>query len=562
MLSARNLCLIVFFVFAGFGFLSPNPFGNNPDVIADESYFLTSSLSAIEKGTLPGWEFSSSGNYYGGIQTYLDTAVLIPVIGIVFVTQHFSLLVTKVWVSLHTGDLLHILRLLNGLTALILLCGGYWYFSKRQILQELAYTLILFVMLLVSNVFVIEFLHTAKVWTFYTLAVAVASVLFIANHYYLSRLGKPFIRKSLYLSVLLWLSALLFFQNYVGAFATLVIVLYALILGHVRFHDIWLHLRARWYLYLLLFVSQISFLWRAVFLNWRSGSFDEIAIITPDHHVVWIPRLVYPLRYAVLGDPLVILLFAVGVIGVVALTIQKKNLDPLKQRYLLIACIHPLLIYLFFHVIVGFSSSPRYGLLLTVACAFSAAILISECGVWMRRIALVSAAGLFTVVNCQAIFLYWQHSSEVDLLAIIENRYNLSEQIFIEEESALRLTLPINSASLSLLDDKRKAMGRFAFMLEHPKEIESKVAFKPLTLIAYNDTELRDAIARFSIGTTTVWTISQDCTRMCSAGETAANTCFIVGRNVCGALPHEVNLLVAYLSARQLGATYMVRRVR
>ena len=120
------------FIFIAIAVLYPNPFGNNPDIIADESYFLTSSLSAIEKTTLPGWEFSQSGNYYGGVQTYIDYVVLIPVLGVVMAFSHFSVASTKLWVALNTGELLHILRIVNGLLALCAIAACYFYFSKNR----------------------------------------------------------------------------------------------------------------------------------------------------------------------------------------------------------------------------------------------------------------------------------------------------------------------------------------------------------------------------------------------------------------------------------------------
>ncbi len=126
-----------FFIFTAFAILYPNPFGNNPDIIADESYFLTSSLAAIEKITLPGWEFSKSGNYYGGTQTYIDYVALIPVLGAVAAFHGFSISATKLWVALNTGELLHILRIVNGLLALGAIALCYFYFSKRNIPKRL-----------------------------------------------------------------------------------------------------------------------------------------------------------------------------------------------------------------------------------------------------------------------------------------------------------------------------------------------------------------------------------------------------------------------------------------
>lgn len=154
----QNTFLLGLFVFIAFAVLAPNPFGNNPDIIADESYFLTSSLSAIEKVTLPGWEFSKSGNYYGGVQTYIDTVVMIPVLGAVMAASNFSVLATKMWVALHTGELLHILRLVNGVIALCAILFCFLLFKKRKIPRELAIPLTLFLFLLLSNVVFIEFL--------------------------------------------------------------------------------------------------------------------------------------------------------------------------------------------------------------------------------------------------------------------------------------------------------------------------------------------------------------------------------------------------------------------
>ncbi|HEY4514292.1 MAG TPA: hypothetical protein VJH69_03110, partial [Candidatus Paceibacterota bacterium] len=99
MMILKKAVLVALFIFIAFGILYPNPYGNNPDIIPDESYFLSTSLFAFEKMTLPGWEFTPSGAYYGGPQTYLDALVLIPVIGGVFASADFSLIETKLWVA-------------------------------------------------------------------------------------------------------------------------------------------------------------------------------------------------------------------------------------------------------------------------------------------------------------------------------------------------------------------------------------------------------------------------------------------------------------------------------
>ena len=135
--------------------------------------------------------------------------------------------------------------------------------------------------------------------------------------------------------------------------------------------------------------------------------------------------------------------------------------------YLAIACAHPVLVYVIFHVIIGFDILPRYAILLTLACAFSAAILMSELGTKAAVAALALSGMLFLAVGVQAITLYWQPSSETVLLQTIIRNYNTSDTAFIVDHSARRLTLPVNADSLDLLDEERRQMSRFVFLLQN-----------------------------------------------------------------------------------------------
>ena len=110
----------------------------------------------------------------------------------------------------NTGELLYILRLVSGVGALATLLFFFFYFKKRKIRGPLALSLVLFLFLLLSNVLVIEFLHTAKVWVFYIIMVAAMSAVFIANEYYLSRLNTPFMRTERYTALLVWSGVLVF----------------------------------------------------------------------------------------------------------------------------------------------------------------------------------------------------------------------------------------------------------------------------------------------------------------------------------------------------------------
>src|SRR3990167_6317114 len=245
----KNLLLVGLFLFLAAGVLFPNPYGNNPDIVGDESYFLSTALFSIEKMTLPGWEFSPSGAYYGGPQTYIDTLVLVPGLGGVVAASDFSVMAAKIWVAINTGELLHILRLVGGIAALGTILFFFFYFKKRDIPRPLALTLTLFLFLLLSNVLVIEFLHTAKMWVFYIIFVAAMSALFIAQEYYLAHQSEPFISKNRYIALFLWSGILTFFQSWVGVFSIALLVLYALLLRHFSFRDLWNYLLKYWWLF-------------------------------------------------------------------------------------------------------------------------------------------------------------------------------------------------------------------------------------------------------------------------------------------------------------------------
>ena len=461
----KNLLLVGLFVFLAFGILYPNPYGNNPDIIGDESYFLSTSLFAIEKMTLPGWEFSPSGAYYGGPQTYVDTAVLIPVLGSVVVASDFSVTTAKLWVALNTGELLHILRFVNGLTALGTILFFFFYFKKRDIPRSLALTLTLFLFLLLSNVLVIEFLHTAKMWAFYILFVAVASAIFIAQEYYLAHRNEPFMSKNGYVALLVWSGVLTFFQSWVGVFSIALLVLYALLLQHFSVRDLWNYFLKYWWLFGLFSLTQIGFAWH--FYSIRQ-IFEEITTRTAEGTVDWITRLLNPIVFALKSQPLVVFYFlALIMLAWLIYTRREMFADTHRRVWLGIAAVHPLIVFLIFHVGIGFDIGPRYAIFLTMAASFSSAILLSEIGRRAVIVGLVSSFALFVIINTHAIQLYWRPSAEIDLQNIIMKKYNSPEHVFVTDHSAKRLTLPINYESLPLQGETRLDMGRFRFLLEN-----------------------------------------------------------------------------------------------
>lgn len=557
-----NLLLAGLFVFLASVLLSPNPFGNNPDIIGDESYFLTSSLSALQKFTPPGLDFVQSGNYYGGPQTYLDTVVLAPVIGGIFIANHLSLVETELQIALHTGDLLAVLRFVTGLAVLLFIGFFSYYFTKRKIPSVLALQFLLLLFLLFGNSLIAGFVHTAKMWTLYMLLDIGIGILFITHEYYLMHFQEPFLEKNRYIALMVWAALLAFFQNYVGLFSILLWMGYAVLLGHLRVSEVVAYVRKRWYYLALFSLLQISFLYRAAFVKVHVHWWDPgiVSATTADNVVDWFHRLYNPLVFAIGSQPLV-LLYVVGLVVALVCIRQKTALGAFRTRlYLAIACAHPVLVYLIFHVLFGFSLFPRYALPFVVALSF-AVVMFAGHMKWLLRIGLVLAGALFVVVSIHSVWLYWSHSSDVLLTDTLESQYNASTTAFVILPDAWRLSLPLNAQSLSLLNTRRQSMSRFQFLLGHRELVDSQVRFTPLVLMPDTPQEIAADLGRIPAGMN-VWTISTDCNALCTTEEMQKGSCFARNLAACNAVPQEINLLPQFLSYMQLGTSYVAHRLR
>jgi hypothetical protein len=562
-LTPLNISLAALLVFIAFVLLPPNPLGNNPDIIGDESYFLTSALSSLEKVTPAGLVFTQEGNYYGGPQTYIDTVVMAPVLGVLFVENHFSVFNTEMQIALHTGDLLSILRFVTGVLVLVF-CGFFFvFFAKKKIPRQLALQFLLLFFFLLGNSLIAGFVHTAKVWTFYLLLDVGIGALFIANEYYLSRLGKPFIEKNIYVAFIVWAGILAFFQNYVGAFSIILWLCYALVLKHIEIRDIWNYVLKYWYWIVAFSVLQLSFLYRAAFVRNHATWWDpgDISTKTTTLGIDWFHRLYNPLAFAVESQPLVVL-YLVGLITALCLLIWKRSYfkESRKRIYTAIACLHPVFVYIIFYLGFGFSIFPRYSLMMTVAFTFSAVMLLAEVDA-LLWIGLVLSGLLFLVVNVHSVMLYWKPSSEVVLTKELATHFTSPSDVIILEPDAWRLALPVNEMSLSLLNTRHQTMIRYAFLQQRSTTLDSWVSFKPTVLMSDNDAEAAAYQTSYASSTDSVWTITTSCTNLCSTVEIGAGSCFMVNEEACGITPQEINTLSDFLSVNQLGSAYVVRKV-
>ena len=471
-------------------FLYPNVFGNQPDALADESYFLTSALQSIRKHTLPGWEFSASGAYYGGVQAYIDTVVLAPVVaGEMVLTR--SLGKAELWIALNTGTLLYILRVVNGFLFLSALAGVAYYLMRRRAPRPLMRQVGFLGLLMLGNSLAVMLAHTAKVWVLYMVIELIAGILVLAQEQYRAQ-DEEFVRTSRYVGALLWLAVLAFFQTFVGVISTGLWLLWAWWLGHFALTDVWQYVRRWWYLFILTAATQVSFMWRAFFAREHGSSLLDYGGFTGEHSVIlWPHRFLAPLHDAVLAQPFILLY---PLCAALLFLPSYRRLLGRSKRYLAVALLHPIVIYLFFYPLLGFDTATRYGVILALACSFSAVMLLPLRGSFYNAAAL-GAGALALAVLLHATALYWQPSYQAQLVASLRARYNEPTNVFIVDKSAIGLQLPVNTASLEQLDSTGASMSRNAYLLAHLSAVGAQSSFTPLVLYARSDAEYQAYLA-------------------------------------------------------------------
>lgn len=530
-----SILLPAFFLLLLPAFVYPNIYGNQPDAIADESYFLTSSLSAIQKHTLPGWEFSASGAYYGGVEAYVSTVALVPVIAGEFLLHRASLSQAQLWVALNTGDLIHLLRLVNGAVFLLALFCFCVYLYKRDIPRPLAFQLLLLLLLLLGDSLVVMLAHTAKVWVLYLVFELTAGVLVLVQEHYLRERREPFLRTHLYVGFLLWLAVAAFFQTFVGVISTGLWLVWAWWLGHFTLPDAWGYVRRWWYLLVLAGATQVSFVWRAFFARSHGSILDFQGARSSGEGIDWAHRFLAPLYDAFLSQPFIALYV---VLAALLLFPAYRRALPYSRRYIAIALLHPVLVYLLFYPLLGFDLAPRYAVLLTVALSFSVVMLMPRGKTY--AVVLAGTAVLAGAVLLYAVQLYWTPSYQAQLVAQVVQNYNATTTAIVVAPSAIEFQLPMNSNSLLHLDSTGKSMGRYAYLLEHLPQVLQAVPFRSLVLYPHTLEEQSQMLAQAKKEGYTMYLVSLPE----GAGSTA-----------------EPTTLPAFFGFSQLGSNYVIQAV-
>lgn len=567
MSSARTYlryCIIPFCVLLAVLILNPNPFGNSPDAVADESYFLTSSLSALQKHTLPGWDFSRTGSFYGGIQVYLDLIMIIPaLVGMILINK--SVFLTQLWVSTHTGTLLHATRLLSGIVFLLVTLGWAAVYKKKSLPKESGFSLLLLLALLLGNSLFLGMIHTAKVWALYSIMEVLLGIIVIIQEQ-TRRSSQPLFRSNTrYIATLCWLILGITMQNVTGII-NIAWIAYALFLGHITLQDIGVTVKKMIIPVTLFFLTQLSFLYRGFLMFFEPDSplkltdLTGTSIRTTSGMIDWSERLLGPLSIALQTQPLLIV-YGVALIIFVFLWKGKKEWL-LQHKLYTIAVVHPLIIIVFRHGLFGMGVFPRYVLPLTIAFTLS----IVAMAQWKRlewKVFSLVAVFLGLILSSFISRLYWQPSSEKLLNDVIVKTMNSPSTAFIIDGSAGRLNLPMNKASLDILTETKKRMGRYAFQVQHSDQI-TDTAFHSTVAIVDQTTSVADYTKKLSQSHAHVWVISSDCTKKCSLEEQRSGACIVVNDEACHitfATPHEVSVWRDYFLARQLGAYYTLQKI-
>lgn len=209
------------------------------------------------------------------------------------------------------------------------------------------------------------------------------------------------------------------------------------------------------------------------------------------------------------------------------------------------------------------STPPRHILPLTIALIFSL-IIIFDWKIFFGKLLLILAVILFIIVSYKNITLYWQPSSEKILNNLLIQKFNSTDNAFIIDGGTGRLSLPLNSQSLTLLSSQKKEMGRNKILLQNLDRVDSLVKFKPLVAMEDTSNSINHYIDIFKKQNKKIWIISNNCNNPCSAKELQENSCFSINNRACSiksTLPQESTILSDFLNSDILGAPFVVRKV-
>ena len=522
-------------------FISPNPFGNIPDAIVDESYFLSSALSAIQKHTLPGWDFVASGAFYGGVQTYLVTAATSVAVAIIALLK-LSFAETQLYVATHIGDLTHLVRLVNGgVVALGLIALMWWSARRKNAALEVRVWLLIF--LLLGNSLFVSMAHTGKVWVLQAVFELAAAVLVLLRHY-------GFIKRG-YLIALLVLSLAAVSQTITGVF-TAVWILYAWYLRHFTGRELWRGIKIMIPVALIALVLQLSIFYRGFDIADRYNvSLTNISgtAFRAGYDYDFAKRILWPMQIAVESQPLAAVAFG----GLLIYWLFKAR-EFISDRLRHVGAAHLFFVWAFFYGLLGQGGLTRYVLPLTIACTVSAVFLLPDVRSIKMPIIIVAAL-LAGFVSFHTLRLWWQPASEGLMTQLVVSDYN-SPDIAIFVRTPV-FSLPANVISLEHASETEKQFGRNRYLLQHKDELLSHETFRSLS-IKWFSTTTPPFIPGFKN-----YEISVGCEWLCKTDEAALGSCRELNAEICSTplreYAHEGPTIADMARSSMLGYPFIIR---
>lgn len=546
-------------------FINPNPFGNNTLLVGDEAYFLSSAVSSFMHHTLPGWDFSAGGAYYGGVLTYLVTLAVFFRIASTFLLFP-SLTLLQGFLFTHYGDLLHTARIVNGLSAFAGLAMLVFFLKRFDHWKRYGRICVLIASLVLANPLFVLMFHTGKVWTLSVLFLVAAGTFVVLQEIAIQTDRTVPVKKSLYASLLLWLAFLSFLQSPTTIHIVFWLFL-ALFLGHIDFKDIWNVIKKQFLFVILIGSTQVSFFVRMFELTKKTAtpnSLNGTMFFLPNGSPDLVKKYLFPFQVLFESHPFLLAAFLGLLAFGVFLFFRSKNSFRDRKHALVIllfSVFYPSVIYLFDFQFAGFSGAPRYITMFSIGCSMSLVLLATLFSEKLQKRLIFPFALMALLVITKTMILFWIPSSEQDVYAFFYNDHNAPTEVVLIEST--RLELPLNLKSYAYNNERITALRRNGFLMEHPDLLERFVDFKPV--VVYAASAKTDDKGRIILPSDTphVWTISSDCGHPCSSDEQSAGSCFAFNEASCQIkydAVQTVSVLSDLLMTKQLGYPYFIRQ--
>lgn len=552
----KRLAYLGLLTLFAFLYLHPNPFGNQPNAVFDENLFITSALGALSKPTLPGWDFTAGGSYYGGPIVYVVTLMIGAMAAWATVAFH-SVQLAQTWLLLHTGDLMETTRLANAGFVLAAACGLAALATRlKRSSPGAERALYLLAGLLFSNSMFVTLTQTGKVWILQIL-LDLAAACAVFRFETLKRAGaEP--ERAPYARILLWTTFLAFLQNEPGV-VTGVWILYALYLGHLDLRAVLAALKRDALPMIAVAVTQISFFarfFKTMFDHGHLTNAAKAAFVLPDGSIDWAMQIRWPLERLPQIQPLVVP-FLIVIIALIVLRFRKGRQAPDRWHLVLVA--HPVLTYLYYHVVVfHFGNSARYLLPFSVACCLTVAFLPMPRR--LQKAAIVIAWSFAAIICAKTAWLYWQPSSEQRVVDFFDGAPNRPGTLISVEGT--RLELPLNVATLEAVQGTSADTRRYGLLRGRSADVVRLSGFAPLV---WRGTTESAAFTSAASSSSEIWEVKEGCERRCTTLETSTGACFGFNDGACETGPtfvHEGENYHGIFTAKELGSTYFARRVK